>query len=517
MRRLVVAITALLVALMGAVVGGYLLLFSASADRAARAVPDDAAVYVNVYLQPSAGQQLNLFGLLGQLRGFGDPAALGEKIDEVAQRLLGQARIDYAADLRPWLGAQVAVAAAPAVGGGAPQLLVLAAVKDAAAARAALPRVFASIGLTLTKETYRGHEVMTGQAASYALLDGLLVVATTPERLRAAIDADADVAPSLADRPEFAAAMRQVASDHLASVWVDLPGLAGLGRGTLLGGYGAAALAVTAEADGLHLGGTAIFDARAASNDARAAFKLGVETSSLAAWMPRTTSAELSLFGLAQSFADLEAALSADAAFRPAADALNQLRAIASLGLGINIDRDLLPLFDGEAALAIERVAADGPHGDLILHPADSAAAHQGLERVRSALASRGSQTSAQPVAGTSVTTIVVPGIGSVAYAELDGVVLIGLDADDVAAALEAHAAGTTLASDGRYGRPFELAGGRAGNEVWADLASLADGLAGIFDLGSELRDILHQIGELAISASANDDRLEINGVLTLR
>jgi hypothetical protein len=45
----------------------------------------------------------------------------------------------------------------------------------------------------------------------------------------------------------------------------------------------------------------------------------------------------------------------------------------------------------------------------------------------------------------------------------------------------------------------------------------LVDALAGVFDPGSELRDILHQIGELAVSASAKDDRLEINGVLTVK
>jgi hypothetical protein len=493
------------------------LLFSASTDRAARAVPDDAAVYVNVYLQPSAGQQVNLFGLIGQLRGFGDPAALGEKIDEIAQRLLGAAGVDYAADLRPWLGAQVALAVAPAPSGTGPQLLVLAAVKDAAAARAAVPRLFASLGMTLSPATYRGHQLMTGETASYALLDDLLVVANTPARLRAAVDADANQAPSLSDRPDFTAAMQQVATDHLAAAWVDLPGLAGLGRGRQLGGFGAAALAVTAEADGLHLGGVVPFDGGAASADARAAFALGTKASSLAVWMPRTTSAELTLFGLAHSVADLEAALSSDAAFRPAVDALNQLRGIASLGLGINLDRDLLPLFDGEAAVAIERVARDGPHGALILRPADGAAAHQGLERMRTALVNRGSQASTAAIGGTSVTTIAVPGIGAFAFAELDGVVLIGLRADDLAPALEAHAAGTTLASDGRYRRPFEVAGGRAGNEAWVDLASLTDGLSGIFDPGSELRDILHQIGELAMSASANDDRLEINGVVTLR
>jgi hypothetical protein len=275
-------------------------------------------------------------------------------------------------------------------------------------------------------------------------------------------------------------------------------------------------VAVTAEADGLHLAGTARFASDAASDAARAAFALGIRTSTLASWMPRDTSAAAALFGVAQSLADLEASLAAEDAFASAADALNQLRAIASLGLGINVDRDLLPLLDGEAAVALRSVDADGPHGQLLLRPSDPAAAQSALDRMRSSLADRGARVTTDDVSGTSLTTIVVPQIGTIAFAMLDGIVVLGLDPDDVAAALEAHAADEALASDDRYRAPFELSGGHAGNEFWADLPTAADALAAIFDPGTEVRDILHQIGELAISATGADDRLEINGVLTV-
>jgi hypothetical protein len=517
MRRLVVAVTALLVTLGGAVVVSYLLLFSAVADRAARAAPADTALYLNVYLQPSSGQQMNLFGLIGHLPGFGDPATLEEKIDEVAERLLGQVGIEYGRDVRPWLGAQIAIAVAPGDAGSTPGVLVLAAVKDASAARGAVPRVFAATGVTFTQETFRGQAVMTSDRTSYALLDDLLLVASTPERLRAALEADADRAPSLADAPRFLAAMRDVASDHLASLYLDLPAAVGLDGDRLVGGYGTAAVALTAEADGLHLGGLAPFAAEAASDEARAAFALSAQPSTLADWMPRTTSAEVVLFGVAQSFADLEASMASEDAFAPAVDALNQLRAIASLGLGINVNRDLLPLLDGETALALRSLDAGGPRGQILLRPSDLAAARAALERMRSALAERGSRVTTEQVAGTTLTTVVVPQIGTLAYAVLDGVVVLGLDADEVGAALEAHAGGETLAEDDRYLAPFELAGAHAGNELWADLPGLVDALAGILDPGSELRDILHEIGELAASAAANDDRLEINGVLTVK
>jgi hypothetical protein len=515
-RRVVVAVTGLLVTLGAAVVVGYLLLFSAVADRAARAVPADTAVYVNVYLQPSAGQQLDLFGLIGRIRGFGDQASLEAKIDEVAGRLLGQVGIDYAADVRPWLGAQIAIAMVPGDGGSQTAELLLAAVKDPAAARTSVPHLFASMKVTVKEETFRGHTLMTSESTSYALLDDLLVVASTPERLRTSIEAETNVVSSLADSAAFTAAMGTVASDHLASVYVDVPRVAGLTEDHL-GGFSSAALALTAAADGLHLDGTAPFDAAAASKEARSAFALGTKPSTLAGWMPRTMSAEVVLFGAAQSFDDLEASLGGNSAFAPALDALNQLRAIASLGLGINFSRDILPLFDGEAAVALDSLDADGFHGQILLRPSDLAAAEASLERMRSALADRASTMRTREVAGTTITSVKVPQIGSIAYALQDGVVILGLDAEDVAAALEARAAGGTLDTDERYGAPFELTGAHAGNELWGDVPTLVDALAASFDPGSELRDILHQIGELAISATATDGQLEIHGVLTVK
>jgi hypothetical protein len=222
------------------------------------------------------------------------------------------------------------------------------------------------------------------------------------------------------------------------------------------------------------------------------------------------------VFGLAQSLADLEATIGDDAALAPAADALNQLRAIAALGLGINVDRDLLPLLDGEAAVALNEVGSEGPHGQLLLRPGDAGAGKAALERIRAALVERGSTVTTQQVEGSTVTAITVPLVGRIAYAVVDGAVLLGLDPADVAAAIKARAAGQTLAEDQRYTSSFELAGAHSGNEMWADLPALTDALAGILDPGSEVRDILHQIGQLAMSASATDDRLEIKTVLTV-
>ncbi|MDQ2854304.1 MAG: DUF3352 domain-containing protein [Chloroflexota bacterium] len=518
MHRLVVAATALLLMVGAAVVAGYLLLFSDVPDRAARAAPADTAIYLNVYLQPSSGQKLSLLALVERLPGFRDAATVEGKVHEVAQRLLGQAGIDYEADVRDWLGAQVAIALAPSGDlGSAPQTLLIAAVKDHAAASSEVPRLMARGGTSYRSEAYRGQRAMLGATTSYALLDDLLLVADTPKRLHAALDAEADVTPSLADLPAFDAAMSTIPADHLASIFVDAARAVSLAGSGHLGGYSTAALALTARGDGLHLDGIAPFATDVASAATRQAFALGSKTSSLTAWMPSATRGAVVLFGLQQSLADLEAEMGSNPAFGPATDALNQLRAIAALGLGVNVDRDLLPLFDAEAAVAVTDLDPPPMHGQLLLRPADSAAAAAALDRMRDGLASRGSSVSTSRAAGATITSLTVPGIGRLAYATADGVVILAFDAADVAASLEAHASGRTLARDDRYRTPFKIAGMHAGNELWTDVPGLLDAAAGIFDPGSELRDILHQIGELAMSASASGDHLEVHGVLTVK
>jgi len=517
-RRLVVALTALLAMVGAAVVGGYLLFFAAAADRAAGAVPADSAVYLKVYLQPSSGQKLDLLGLIGHLAGFSDDATREEKIHEVTQRLLGEVGVDYKANVRPWLGAQVALAlATPAATGAPPRLLLLASVKDPALARERVPRLMTRKGVTYARETYRGQQLMMSAGISYVLLDDLLIVSNTPERLRQALDANANSIPSLEDLPAFETAMRGLPADRLASIYVDLGRMAGRNGGGHLGGYGSAALAVTAVPDGVHLDGSVPFAAADASAAARVAFAMGTRRSGLAAWMSPGTAAEVSLFGVQQSLGDLEAEIGGSSFLTPALDLLSQLRLISGLGLGINLDHDLLPLLDGQAAVALTELNASAPHGVLLLRPSDPVAARNALDRVRDTLVVRGSATGTTQAAGATITVLAVPQVGRLAYAMVDGVVLVGLDPTDVAAALEAHASGATLAADPRYEPTFAVAGAHAGNEIWADIPALVDAAVGIFDPGSEVRDILHQIGELAMSASTVDDHLEIHAVLTVK
>jgi hypothetical protein len=529
MRRLVIALTALLTITGAVVVAGYLFVFGGAVDREARVAPADSTAYVTLYLTPSTGQRLNLAAVLGKLPGFEDPANLDQKFNDLIQRLFALGGLDYGADLKPWLGDQAAVAISASPGlladpsGAGSEVLLLVDVKDTAAARAALGRMTRSAGGQATVETYEGVEVATasgGTPLSWAIVDRTLIASQSLDRVHAGIDVAQGRARSLADAPGFADAMRRLPSDFLALGWVNLASAEQATGATLpLAGYTSAAMALVAEPTGLHLVGEAPFDAASADASAKANFALGSEPSSLPDWMPPDTEAELVFFGAEQAFSSIEAGLGSLPGGQDAAQALAQLRGLVALGLGIDLDRDILPLFNRETAVAVQGLSGSTPHGELLLRPSDPGGAADALARIAAGLQARGATPTQEQVGGTTITTVAVPQVGSVSWAVSDGVVVLGLSAADVRAALDAHASGDSLAQAPDYRSTFTLAGTRGGNELYVNLGGLLDaaGSATLGDLSPDVRDILTHIGALGLSFPAHDNRVEFHAMVTVR
>ena len=524
MHRVVIAATTLL-ALIGAVlVVAYLFIFGAATDRAAAIAPGRSLAYASVYLTPSTGQQMRLADLLTKLPGFSDRNALGTKIDELAQRFLGDTGLDYRADVKPWLGDEVALAViAEGTGSGSTNgTLVIAAVRDEPAARAAVARIVQKANGTTSSETYNGVAVTVargsaGQAGSFAILEGMLLAGSDQATLHAAIDAAQGRAASLADTDAFRRATQALPTDRLALAYLDISGAATAGgQSALASGYHGAALALVARSDGLQMTGRAPFDAASADASARANFALGGEPAGLPSWMPASTHAELVFFGARQTFDAVVAQLGSTPGGEQAQQTLTQLRALAALGLGIDLDRDLLPLFDHEAAVAVQELGSTTLHGQVLVRPSDGAAGVDALKRITESLRGRGSEVTEQQVAGTSVTTLAVPQVGRVAWAAQDGVILLGLTPEDVAAALEAHASDATLGAAAGYRSTFEIAGGHGGNEIYLDSAGALPWLEGVVNLPSDARDILTHVGAAAIAIGAHENELEIHATVTV-
>jgi hypothetical protein len=140
------------------------------------------------------------------------------------------------------------------------------------------------------------------------------------------------------------------------------------------------------------------------------------------------------------------------------------------------------------------------------------------LKRITESLRGRGSEVTEQQVRGTTITTIAVPQVGNLAWAAQDGVIVLGLTAPDVSAAIEAHASGATLTSTTAYRSTFEAAGGRGGNEIYLDTAGVLPwvGSLGLGNLPSDARDILSHVGAAAIAIATDQNQIEIHATVTV-
>lgn len=518
MHRLVIALVTLLGLAAAAFVAGYLLVFSVATDRAAALAPANSAFYANVYLQPSTGQQMNLSELIGRLPGFADDASLDEKVDQVVQNLLSDTGIDYREQIKPWLGNQLAVAGWPGADGVAdPLAVVIADVKDMDAAEEAVGELVADAGAAFTTESHEGTEIQVSETGSYAFVDDMLVIGESAASIRAVIDVAGGAAESLADVPDFAATMQSLEPDHLASAYVDI---AAIGEAAAMSeqvaAVSTAGAVLVAEPDGLRLSGSAPFDQASAAPSDAASFALGGEPSSLVDWMPADTVAEAVVFGLRQTLENAETALGAAPEGEEVIGTLDTLRALAALGLGIDLDNDLLPLLDREVAVAIHGFDGTLPSGQILLRPSDADAASTALGRLAEGLTSAGATRTTVQAADAELTVLAIPDVGEVAYAIVDDIVILGLGVDDVVAAIEAHATGDSLGMSERYERTFEVAGTRGGSEAYVDVGAALELLGEPAELPADARDILLEVGTVAATFPSRDDQIEFHAVLTI-
>jgi Protein of unknown function (DUF3352) len=515
MHRLVIASVTLIGLVAIAVVAGYVVLFAGAGDRAASLAPASTVAYANVYLKPSTGQMANLSGLIGRLPGFADEAALDEKIDQVVQNLLVATGIDYRADVKPWLGDQIAIAAWP-TGTDATQAstVILADTSDPDVALASIATITADQGLTFATETYNGTELHVAEGTAYAVVDGMLVVGNGADAIHAVLDTSGG-AGSLAALPAFTEAMDEQPNDYLASFYVDLAGLAeASGTADELGRVTTASAVLVAEPDGLKLSGSAPLSAVPAVEPSAAP---AAEEGTLTGWMPERTLAEITVFGLRDTLEEGLAVAGEVPEGEEVTSTLDTLRTLAAFALGVDLDAEVLPLLEGETAVAFGGIGAAGmPSGQLLLLPSDPDAAMGTLGRIADRIGSSGGNSSTEMLDGIEVTTISIPDTGEAAFGVVDGVVVIGLSAADVAAVAEARSSGFSLQSSSAYERAFEVAGVRAGTEVFVDVATLGGLLSLVVELPDDARDILSGLGAFALTIPTEPNQIEFRAVLTV-
>ena len=226
-RGLFVAIPVAAV-LAGAALAASLVLGDVPEDHAIELVPADAAFYATAHLDPSLGQKRAAKSVLDSARQAGAEQATEDSLEDAIRRLVDRSTpVDYARDVQPQLGDQIAVYTR----GQDPTLIV--ATKDSQASLETMRRMlrseYSSDYYRVVQATHRGqryeHVVYDdGDGApswgpsAFTIVDGFVVIGSEDD-VKASIDArDGD---SLESSERFAAARSRLSDDVLAVAYYD--------------------------------------------------------------------------------------------------------------------------------------------------------------------------------------------------------------------------------------------------------------------------------------------------------
>jgi hypothetical protein len=358
-------------------------------DAAARLVPADALLYAHLATDPGRTQDARLQTLAGR---FG---TVQEGLRRLAMEFTPSAGgLDFARDVRPWLGSEVAVALVPGAGG-RPVPMLLAAVRDRAGAEALLRRLGAA-----SAGAYRGVALRRLPPRTTAAFAGDFLVAGPEPAVRAAIDRSAGAGgPALAGSGLYRrAAERREGAGGLdvfapaAGVRRLLDGRRGLAAvaARLLPAHGLEGISVQAGAEERGILVTARL-LRARGQAPPDAF-----TPTLADRAPANAAAWLALPGL-----DAAAGLLARTG---GGSILGSLREGLPQAAGVELD-DLLAPLRGEAALTVTSGAA-APVFTLTARTSDEARTREDLAQLQEPLSRRlaGGTTFAERDAGGAQT-----------------------------------------------------------------------------------------------------------------
>ena len=209
-----------------AFVGARLLTSPAAATGLANWAPADSIMYVEGRVDSLGEQGRELGAFLGHFPALGDMSNVDARLAEVYDGLLGSVtdgEFDYSSQIRPWFAGSVALAMTRFPSMDEPELspqgvLVIASIKDRAAASAWLDKVFAESPTAPSKTTRGNAELVTLDEATVAVLPDVLLVGDTPS-VTAAIDRGG--ANGLATSPNFSTASAALDADRLGSLYMD--------------------------------------------------------------------------------------------------------------------------------------------------------------------------------------------------------------------------------------------------------------------------------------------------------
>jgi len=354
------------------------------AGGAARLVPGDALLYVNLSTDRDRAATRRAFELLQRF------PSLPRVRDDLFRRLeTVRPGLSFRRDVQPWLGDEAALALLNTTGPAAGSLLVL----DVANRRRAQSFLDRTAGAGAPSR-YSGTRIAKFGDVATAFVGRYLVIGQEPG-VRAAIDGAAGRGATLARNAAFKRATAGQPADRAASVYASPDGVARLlaPQGGALGAAGAlldqpglagTSMSLSARADGARISVHSVLErARGRGRPARAR----QFDPALVEEVPAGAMAYIGLTGLDRAASRLLAAgLAGGGTGQRLTALLTRARRDLSRRTGVDVRRDVLPLFQGEVALWLG-AATPSPILTLISRTRDERATREAFAQLQAPLA----------------------------------------------------------------------------------------------------------------------------------
>ena len=412
-------------------------------DDAIALVSADAYAYSHLNLDRDSSQFERALDLVDEFPHF---AAIAQGTFTA----LGPGReLDLTIDVYPWLGDELAVAVVPGEAG-APEPLLIAAVADQRGVGAFLAKVG---GPNPPTHSYHGVEVSSYSARLASAEAGGFLLLGDPGAVRTALDVDGGRADSLAGSDRADEVRDSLPENRLADLYLSKDGIGELlsGRGGLadqldtftdFGASEGIAAALIAHHDGLELDMTSHLDPEAVKAAPTFFSAFPPFDPSLASEFAPETLGLISVGDLSKTVNSLLD--QADAALPGVAEGFDRLSAELARNGGIDIEEELVPLLDGEAAIAVAP-ARPVPYVTAVFDGVDEAKTREAVARLAAPLiaAANPAQTGEAPalsserIEGTAVQSLRLSPALDLAYAVSDGRLIVSTNPRGVKRALE--------------------------------------------------------------------------------
>lgn len=458
---------------------GALLLVLKPASTVEKMVPASANLLMIANVDPSVTQKVNLMRALHAFPDLKTDAAINAKLDEA----LKNSGLSFTGDVQPWMGSEAGFSAQVNLqdSKNMPAALYLVSRDDSKAAAMLAKLRAGKWGSTYQwrDQTYNGISIAVGtpksagqQSGAYAIVDHVVVLASSAGVIDEIIDADQGRVARLADSAAYKATLSSLPSDRLGSLYLDGHSLvASIKKLATTPAITASSMKNLADLDAFEgIGGTVSANGNGLVADVivkvdpakltpatRQAMSNPGHPDTVLRWIPRGSDAFLAFGNLNQTITALLKQAGSDPTVTSTTDAV-----------GLTGPTGVLRHLTGDAGIELEVGSRVIPSGAVLLGTDNAASMTTFLKNVLGLTTelgvggSTGSLT-AKPSAKTTtyrgvvITSYAGVGSGVVAsafqpsFAVLDKMGILGSNVAEVKAVIDAHLSGNTVTGDASY------------------------------------------------------------------